>query len=107
MNCIDCHGMMQTVAQNPNPWLNEPRCDTCYVATATRQYNQDQALYRKSKGHGGVYCEACHDSTHAIATSREPADAIKFVQLQGHNGTLSTCVVCHLTQPSGKGPHEK
>jgi hypothetical protein len=107
MNCIDCHGTMETVAQNPDPWLNEPRCDTCHVATTTRDYTQDQALYRHSKGHGGVYCEACHDSTHAIATSREPADAIKFVQLQGYNGTLSSCTVCHLTQPTGKGPHEK
>jgi hypothetical protein len=107
MNCIDCHGTMEKVAQNPNPWLNEPRCDTCHVETATHQYNQDQPLYRLSKGHGGVYCEACHDSTHAIATSGEPADAIKFIQLQGHNGTLSECTVCHVTHPTGKGPHEK
>lgn len=107
MNCIDCHGTMSTVAQNPNPWLNEPRCDTCHKDTATRTYKQDQPLYRQSKGHGGVYCEACHDSTHAIATSSQPADAIKFVQLQGHNGTLSDCTVCHLSVPTGKGPHEK
>ena len=107
MNCIDCHGGMSTVAQNPNPWLNEPRCDTCHVPTATHQYNQDQALYRFSTGHGGVYCEACHDSTHAIATSREAKDAIKFVQLQGTSGTLSKCTVCHLTQPTGPGPHSK
>ncbi len=105
MNCIDCHGTISQVAQNPNPWLNEPRCDSCHKATATKQFNQDQALYRFSKGHGGVSCEACHDSTHAIATSREPNDAIKFVQLQGHTGTLDECTVCHLTQPSGPGPH--
>ncbi len=107
MNCIDCHGGMVKVSQNPNPWLNEPRCDTCHTATAARQYNQDQALYRFSKGHGGVYCEACHDSTHAIATSREPNDQIKFVQLQGHAGTLTECTVCHLTHPSAGGPHQK
>lgn len=107
MDCIDCHGTMSQVAQNPNPWLNEPRCDTCHTPTATKQYTQDQALYRMSKGHGGVYCEACHDSTHAIAASREPNDALKFVQLQGHNGTLSKCTVCHTTQPTGKGPHQK
>jgi hypothetical protein len=105
MNCIDCHGGMSTVAQNPNPWLNEPRCDNCHTPTATKQYNQDQPLYRHSKGHGGIYCEACHDSTHAIATSREANDAIKFIQLQGKSGTLSQCTVCHLTQPTGPGPH--
>jgi hypothetical protein len=107
MNCIDCHGGMSKVAQNSNPWLNEPRCDTCHTPTATTQFTQDQTLYRFSKGHGGVYCEACHDSTHAIATSRESNDAIKFIQLQGHTGTLSECTVCHLTQPSGPGPHKK
>ncbi len=107
MNCIDCHGGMLHVSQNPDPWLNEPRCDGCHTPTDTKQFNQDQALYRFSKGHGGVYCEACHDSTHAIATSREPNDAIKFIQLQGHTGTLADCLVCHVTQPAGPGPHIK
>jgi hypothetical protein len=107
MDCIDCHGGMEQVKQNPDPWLNEPRCDGCHTPTATLQFDQDHPLYRFSKGHGGVYCEACHDSTHAIATSRESNDAIKFVQLQGHSGTLNDCLVCHLTQPSGPGPHEQ
>ncbi len=107
MNCIDCHGPMSTVAQNPNPWLNEPRCDTCHTPTASLQFTLNQPLYRFSTGHGGVYCEACHDSTHAIATSREWNDAIKFIELQGMRGTLDKCTVCHLTQPSGPGPHVK
>lgn len=94
--CNDCHGNLSTVAQNPNPWLNEPRCDTCHGTVV----QQDQALYRNSMSHGGVYCEACHDSTHAIAESGEPRDAIKFIDLQGHAGTLNTCTVCHLTPPN-------
>jgi len=57
-------------------------------------------LYRHSRGHGAIYCEGCHDSTHAIATSREPSDAIKFVNLQGEIGTLHHCTVCHATQPA-------
>jgi hypothetical protein len=107
MDCIDCHGTLSQVKQNPNPWLNEPRCDSCHQATTTKQYNQDQALYRFSKGHGGVYCEACHDSTHAIAPSREDYDAIKFNQLQGHDGPINECLVCHTVKPTGKGPHQK
>jgi hypothetical protein len=103
MDCLDCHGRMQTVAQNPNPWLNEPRCDS--AACHGSAYQQDQPLYRNSKEHGDIYCEACHDSTHAIAPSREPNDAIKFVGWQGHNGTLDTCTVCHFSQPVGEGPH--
>lgn len=102
MNCTNCHGSMQQVAQNPTPWLNEPRCDSCHTLP---QYAQNNPLYRLSTGHGGLYCEACHDSTHAIAPSSEDRDAIKFVALQGHAGPLDTCTVCHLTQPSSGGPH--
>lgn len=103
LDCVDCHGGMKVVASNPNPWLNEPRCDDCHTDPG---YEQDQALYRFSKGHGGLYCEACHDSTHAIAASSEPRDGIKFVNLQAHDGTLDTCTVCHLSQPSDGGPHQ-
>jgi hypothetical protein len=103
MTCIDCHGGMSTVKTNPNPWLNEPRCDTCHNSG---QYNQNHALYRFSTEHGGLYCEACHDSTHAVAPSREANDAIKFLALQGKNGPINECQVCHTTVPtSGTGPH--
>ncbi len=100
VTCINCHGGMAKVASNPNPWLNEPRCDTCHTDP---KFKQDAALYRQSKGHGGLYCEACHDSTHAIAPSSQPNDAIKFKNLQnGQGGPLgSICTVCHLTTPSG------
>ena len=98
MTCIECHGGMLQVSQNPDPWLNEPRCDGCHTDP---RYAQDQALYRFSKGHNGVFCEACHDSTHAIAPSREDRDAIKFIKLQGHTGTLDRCITCHLTEPAG------
>lgn len=103
MTCIDCHGTMLRVSQNPNPWLIEPRCDDCHDDAG---YEQDQALYRMSKGHSGIYCEACHDSTHAIALSAQPEDAIKFINLQGHTGTLTACTACHLTTPTSGGPHQ-
>jgi hypothetical protein len=103
MDCIDCHGTMYRVSRNPNPWLNEPRCDN--VICHGSGYSQDQPLYRKSKEHGGVYCEGCHDSTHAIAPSREPKDAIKFMALQGHNGPLDKCTTCHVSWPTQPGPH--
>ena len=99
--CQECHGTLSHVAQNPNPWLNEPRCDTCHGSVT----HQNDPLYRHSKGHSGVYCEGCHDSTHAIAQSSQPRDAIKFIDLQGHAGTLNTCTVCHLTQPAGAFQH--
>jgi hypothetical protein len=102
MDCISCHGTLAQVAQNPNPWLNEPRCDTCHN---DGKHQQNSALYRFSSGHGGIYCEACHDSTHAIAQSTQPRDAIKFIVLQGHTGTLDSCLVCHTAVPTGAGPH--
>jgi hypothetical protein len=102
MTCIDCHGGMSTVAHNSDPWRKEPRCDGCHTDPA---YVQNAALYRQSSGHGGIYCAGCHDSPHAIAASRESRDAIKFVEWQGHAGTLSTCTVCHTAAPLTAGPH--
>jgi hypothetical protein len=101
MTCLSCHGDIGQVATNPTPWLKEPRCDTCHGKNA----HQNQALYRHSTGHSGIYCEACHDSTHAIAPSREPNDALKFIDLQGHAGTLDECTVCHATKPVGEFKH--
>lgn len=108
MDCIDCHGTMAQVAQNPNPWLNEPRCDNagCHDSGA---YDMDQALYRMSSEHGGVFCEGCHDSPHAITPSREANDAIKFLALQGLNNALGAeghCDACHSVMPASSGPHD-
>ncbi len=103
MNCTNCHGDITVVATNPNPWLNEPKCGNpaCHGAA----YDTVLPLYRQSIGHGGIYCEGCHDSTHAISTSRESNDAIKFIQLQGHAGSLTECTVCHLTPPIDRFIH--
>ncbi len=65
MTCVNCHGTMDQVSRNPTPWLHEPRCDTCHVRPGARGVNvfqQNNALYRMSSQHGGVYCEGCHDS---------------------------------------------
>jgi hypothetical protein len=102
-DCTNCHGTITDVAANPNPWLNEPKCSSsgCHGAG----YDTKLPLYRESQGHGGIFCEACHDSTHAITPSRESNDTIKFFELQGHSGSLSKCTVCHATQPTGMFHH--
>lgn len=104
MDCLDCHGGMEQVAQNPQPWLQEPRCDSagCHAGP---EFAQNAPLYRMSSEHGGVYCAGCHDSPHAIAPSVQPNDGIKFYALQGQAGPLETCTVCHATAPDGPGPH--
>lgn len=60
-----------------------------------------QVLYRLSKGHGGIFCEACHGSTHAEWPNPTPAanDNVTPVQLQGFAGKLIDCTVCHGTTP--------
>jgi hypothetical protein len=54
-------------------------------------------LYRLSKGHGGVMCEGCHGSTHAIWPNANPwaNDNVTANQIQGHSGTITECTVCH------------
>jgi len=67
-------------------------------------------LYRLSKGHGGVMCEGCHNSTHAIWPIQHPLanDNIAATQLQGHSGTIIECTTCHAAGTLGltlDGPH--
>jgi hypothetical protein len=69
-------------------------------------------LYRVSKGHGGLFCESCHGSTHAEWPSANPSanDNIPASQLQGHSGYIAECQVCHEptdeSLPLGNnGPH--
>lgn len=56
-----------------------------------------QVLFRLSKGHGGVFCEGCHGSTHAEWPNRvgNANDNIAATQLQGHDGVLVECATCH------------
>lgn len=66
-------------------------------------------LYRLSQGHGGVMCEGCHNSTHAVWPNQNPFanDNIAANQLQGHSGTLAECDTCHTGDLGNTlaGPH--
>jgi hypothetical protein len=100
--CADCHGGLSFVGNSSrNPWTDLPRCESCH---ADHPENED-TLFRLSTGHGGMYCEACHNSTHAILPSREENDNLQSMDLQGHEGQISECTVCHETTPSNGGPH--
>jgi hypothetical protein len=103
LTCITCHGNTAAVA-NParNPWVDLPRCGTCHG----QNYGEEPGKrYRDSVGHGGVYCEGCHGSPHAILPTNQPNDNAQNIALQGHPGTLNDCKVCHGTVPAGPGPH--
>ncbi len=105
MTCTDCHqGGMQALAnESRTPWVDEPRCANCHDA---KHAENPGKLFKQSTGHGGLYCEACHNSTHAILTSREAKDNLQSIALQGFAGTISKCTVCHLTTPTSGGPHK-
>ncbi|MEN8179618.1 MAG: cytochrome C [Pseudomonadota bacterium] len=66
-------------------------------------------LYRVSTGHEGVFCEACHGSTHGIWPNKNPLanDNVTSNQLQGHTGTITECSTCHEGDLGNtlEGPH--
>jgi hypothetical protein len=118
-------------------WLEEPTCQNCHTGTATNNNGQIRyadafdptgelrqavdatfatnpdtplpgiSLYRFSKGHGDLQCEACHGSTHAVYPSFHGNDNVQSQQLQGHAGTLVECASCHQELPETfqGGPH--
>ncbi|MGA8278208.1 MAG: Ig-like domain-containing protein [Rhodanobacteraceae bacterium] len=118
-------------------WLDEPSCQNCHTGTATNNNGEIRytnvydlngepriavnttfattpdvpapgfSLYRYSAGHGGVKCEACHGSTHAVFPSSHLNDNLQSIELQGHSGALVECAACHGTSPRtiDGGPH--
>ncbi|MCA9774724.1 MAG: hypothetical protein KC466_20055, partial [Myxococcales bacterium] len=113
------------------PWTDEPRCESCHTGAAepkTLAYDpndpaatpilaadkrfaeQPGTLYRNSRGHGGLQCEACHGSPHAIWPNPNPDanDNVAAIQLQGHAGVIGECSTCHTSLSSSAGlggPH--
>lgn len=82
------------------------------LANNKRFAENDGKLFRHSKGHGGIACEGCHGSTHAIwpGDDAHPKDDIASKQLQTtHAGTVSECSTCHTTASlaanTQSGPH--
>jgi hypothetical protein len=85
-------GLRTLLAFDPTDAAASPR-----LASNTRFAENTGKLFRFSKGHGGIACEGCHNSTHA--TWANPLDThndnVAANQLQGHTGTVSECSTCH------------
>lgn len=134
MSCQSCHGKMTTVGSSTRQgWYNEPTCESCHNSSApgrraisgvkangtpivptdhTFATNANTPvpglnLYRFSKGHGGLQCEACHGSTHAEYPSLHADENLQSIDLQGHAGPVAECTACHTTIPTTVkgGPH--
>ena len=129
--------MAMVGSTNRTGWLDEPNCQACHTgdavtnsgqirydnaysapgvlrtpvnrrfATTSNAPSADHSLFRFSKGHGGLYCSACHGSTHAEFPSAFRNDNVASMQRQGHVGQVSECSACHGTTPSTStnGPH--
>jgi hypothetical protein len=104
--CTDCHGdmygMTNGILAGRQPWLQEPQCGGCHGATYAENTN---TLYRNSvllnapEDMGGkIYCEACHNSTHAELTTSNPADPTIPQKFQGDTYWIWNCQVCHSGQ---------
>jgi hypothetical protein len=81
---------------------------TPILAAASRFAENPDTLYRFSQTHGDVACASCHGSTHAEWPSRNPGnDNETAKQIQGHEGEISECNACHLSNlpPNQRGPH--
>jgi hypothetical protein len=84
------------------PWEEEPKCSDCH--TGVSQVDTGTTLYRNAKGHGGLYCESCHSSPHAMIPTSEDSDNYQAVQYQGEAKTVGSCGVCH---SSSRGDEEE
>lgn len=132
MGCQSCHGSMSDVGASARVgWLQQPNCQACHydgkretsaldpatgrlraVGDTRFATNPDTpaagySLFRFSKGHGNLQCEACHGATHAEYPSSHENDNVLSVALQGYRGTIRECTTCHATVPSttSGGPH--
>lgn len=131
MQCQSCHGNMSNVGRTGRVgWLEQPNCQACHhdgkrdltavsatgilrtwldtrYATNANAPASGFSLYRFSKGHGNLQCEACHGATHAIYPSSHASDNVLSMDLQGRAGSVGECAACHKNVPltADKGPH--
>ncbi len=131
VSCQSCHGKMTDVGKPGRVgWLQQPNCQSCHhdgkrettaldsvgilrvvgdqrFATNPNKPATGFSLFRFSKGHGGLQCEACHGATHAEYPSVEANDNVQSIALQGYAGTVTECKVCHASVPNTTtgGPH--
>ena len=130
--CSSCHGnLTYTGMASRNPWIIEPSCQMCHntsqrftttfdtngqwrQTTDTTFATNDNVpvtganLFRFSKGHGGVFCSACHGSPHAEYPSLDANDNVAPIALQGYAAKITECSVCHTAGMAAgglDGPH--
>ncbi|MBI1348613.1 hypothetical protein GC163_20260 [bacterium] len=109
ITCINCHGDMYAVA-NParTPWVDEPTCAQCHNTLNPRyKYEEPGKSFKDSRGHGGVFCAACHGPQHAVGPAATAPDNAQAILQQGHAGTINDCTVCHTKRPDDPFFHSR
>ncbi|MDP1831935.1 MAG: cytochrome c3 family protein [Geothrix sp.] len=97
-NCMACHGDMANVANTIKsgtriPWAQEPKCVTCHSGVAG--VDTGMALFRNARGHGNLYCSACHGSAHAMVPTSQASDNAQAIQYTGGSKSIGSCAACH------------
>ncbi len=100
-------------------WLaaGEPHCADCHAAPYVEQsgninfyppfnYPAKASLMRYSKGHQGVSCQGCHESTHGLYPVTPTIDSTSYAQAaalnaDGSHGPLK-CGTCHTVGSDGR-----
>ncbi|MGE5300500.1 MAG: carboxypeptidase regulatory-like domain-containing protein [Acidobacteriota bacterium] len=104
--CDDCHGdmygMTTSLQNGRQAWLQEPQCGGCHGAAhaenANTLYRNSVIMNGPSEMNGKIYCEACHNGTHAELTTANPADPTIPQKFQGDTYWIWSCTVCHSSQ---------
>lgn len=105
ISCVNskCHGDMKNIAVSQSKgreaWLQEPNCSNChkdkYGVNNGLLYSNSYLLNSNSEMNGFILCESCHNSPHAEWTSQNPKDNLLPISLQGFEGFIEKCSVCH------------
>jgi hypothetical protein len=109
ITCVNCHGDMSAVANvNRMPWVDEPSCAQCHKLMKPQfDYEEPGKLFKDSKGHGGIFCSACHGPQHATGPATTDPDNAQAILKQGHAGVINDCRVCHTEVPDDPFFHSR
>lgn len=109
ITCVECHGDMKAVgAVNRMPWVDLPTCAECHQKLQPKfAFEEPGKLFKESRGHGGVFCAACHGPQHAVGPAVTAPDNAQAILYQGKAGVLSDCTVCHKKKPKERFFHSR
>lgn len=117
-NCQSCHtgtavqnnGQIRYTSSFTNATGGERIAVNQTFATQPNTPANGISLFRFSRGHGGLQCEACHGSTHAEFPATHANDNVRNQKIQGHAGVMVECTACHASMSvssttAAGGPH--